>query len=349
MDYDYQYPMVRLRLPFDEADGSTSTADYSLAPKSITLHNVEIDSATAMFGNSLKFGATAGRLQAAHHEGFILGEQDWRIDIWVYPTSNPATVQTLMAKRASASSFDWIQVYYDPGFGIRARVASSAGAWANTTNPRPWVLNSWNHIRVLRRGSNFALGVNGGTGAGSLPANLYTGSAPLTIGANADGSEPFLNGWIDDVRVRIGGNYPVSDISAGSYFVPTEPFDIAPFAGKIVEPLVPRKYLGGETPLPKAIYMPPRRALRNFLIVDGTGRISGTVKEKNAPANTPLARRVVLLRDIDAQVIAETISDPLTGAYEFTRLREGLKYTVLAFDHKHNYRAVVADNLEPTL
>lgn len=348
MDYDYQYQMVRLRLPFDEADGATTTTDYSPVPKTVSLVNCEID-AGGVFGNAVKFGATAGRVQVANHADFNLGGSDWRIDLWVYPTANPATVQTLLAKRANASSFDWIHIYYEPGQGVRVRAASSGSAWMNQLSGRPWVLNSWNHIRIIRRGSNFAHGMNGSTGAGSLSGPLYTGSAPLTIGANADGSEPFLNGWIDDVRVRIGGLYAEADLSTGTYFVPNEPFDIAPFAGKPVVNDVVRKYIGGETPLPKVIVHRPLRSLRNFNILDGEGRISGTVKEKNSPANTPLARRVVLLRDIDAQVIAETISDPITGAYEFVRLREGLKYTVLAFDHKHNYRAVVADNLEPTL
>lgn len=77
----------------------------------------------------------------------------------------------------------------------------------------------------------------------------------------------------------------------------------------------------------------------------GAGRIFGTVKEKNTPANTPLRRRVVLIDERSHLAIRETWSDSETGYYEFRGVREGVPYTVLSYDHLHNYRAVAADNL----
>lgn len=74
------------------------------------------------------------------------------------------------------------------------------------------------------------------------------------------------------------------------------------------------------------------------------GRIVGTVKEKNTPVNTPLARRVRLYRDRDGMLIAETFSTA-AGDYEFLYLEENEAYTAIAYDHMHNHRAVAADNL----
>lgn len=81
----------------------------------------------------------------------------------------------------------------------------------------------------------------------------------------------------------------------------------------------------------------------------GRGRITGTVKEKNTPANTPLMRRVVLLSMPGSRAIRETWSDPVTGVYEFTDVAMDRVYTVVSYDHTGIYRGVVADNLTPEL
>lgn len=81
----------------------------------------------------------------------------------------------------------------------------------------------------------------------------------------------------------------------------------------------------------------------------GQGRITGTVKEKNTPANTPLKRRVVLLSMPGSRAIRETWSDPVTGVYEFTDVAMDRVYTVVSYDHTGIYRGVVADNLQPEL
>lgn len=80
----------------------------------------------------------------------------------------------------------------------------------------------------------------------------------------------------------------------------------------------------------------------------GKGRIVGTVKVKATP-NRAVRRRVWLLRERDAQVIRETWSDPVTGEYRFEYIDQTQRYTVLTYDYEHNFRSVVADNLQPEL
>lgn len=79
----------------------------------------------------------------------------------------------------------------------------------------------------------------------------------------------------------------------------------------------------------------------------GLGVIAGTVEAKGTPANTPLRRRVVLIDERSRSAIRETWSDAATGAYEFRSIKQGVPYTVLAYDHAHNYRAFAGDNLLP--
>lgn len=347
MDYDRAYNTVVLRLPFDETAGSTTTDDKSLVPKTVTLVNVVTD--VGLFGNAAKFDASGtGRISVTSHAALDLSTQDFTIDLSVYPTSS-ATRQTLLSKRASSAAAMWLHLYYDPtGSTIRCETSADGSAFTNAFTLGNWTLNAWNRIRISRTGTTIQRWLNGvHIGSATSPASIAFDTSPLVIGATAsDQLHPLVSALVDEVRIKVGARaYPFS----GAYTPLEEPFDIASFAGKSGLTDVIQIYQGGETPEVKRVFMPAMRAYRNYIEIDGSLRIVGTVKEKNTPVNTPLARRVVLLRDIDAQVIRSTISDPVTGAYEFLNLREGLRYTVLAFDNLHNYRAVVADNLEPIL
>lgn len=79
----------------------------------------------------------------------------------------------------------------------------------------------------------------------------------------------------------------------------------------------------------------------------GIGRVRGTVKRKDTPANAPLKRRVRLVRERDGLVVREAWSDAATGEYDFKYIDELQTWTVIAYDHEHNFRAVIADNLTP--
>lgn len=79
----------------------------------------------------------------------------------------------------------------------------------------------------------------------------------------------------------------------------------------------------------------------------GVGRVHGTVKLKGEPTNTPLRRKVWLLRQRDGVKIRETWSDAATGEYEFNYIDELQLWTVVSFDHTQDKRAVIADGLVP--
>lgn len=85
------------------------------------------------------------------------------------------------------------------------------------------------------------------------------------------------------------------------------------------------------------------------LYFGGRGVIAGTVKEKHTPTNTPVYRRVRLIRDRDGRFVQEVWSDPITGAYSFSDLDPVETYTALSYDHTGNFRAVAADKLTPTV
>ena len=77
----------------------------------------------------------------------------------------------------------------------------------------------------------------------------------------------------------------------------------------------------------------------------GRHRITGTVKEKGVAVDLPVSRRVLLLDERANFVVRETWSDAATGAYSFEYINPDIRYLVIAYDHKQNFRAAVADNL----
>ena len=86
---------------------------------------------------------------------------------------------------------------------------------------------------------------------------------------------------------------------------------------------------------------------RKDIHFSGHGFIAGTVKEKGQP-DQPLVRRVQLISENTRVLVAETWSDP-TGAYRFDLIDLSQRYTVVSYDHKQMYRAVIADNLRPEM
>lgn len=97
---------------------------------------------------------------------------------------------------------------------------------------------------------------------------------------------------------------------------------------------------------------PETGAIRDMItgvLGQGIGRVRGTVKRKDQPANVPLKRRVRLVRERDGLVLREAWSDAVTGEYDFQYIDELQTWTVIAYDHEHNFRSVIADNLTPEM
>lgn len=90
--------------------------------------------------------------------------------------------------------------------------------------------------------------------------------------------------------------------------------------------------------------IPPGRKDVHF---GGNGQITGTVKEKGSP-DRPLVRQVFLYSENTRVLVAETWSDA-SGNYRFDHLDPAQRYTVISYDYKHQYRAVIADNIRPEI
>ena len=187
-----------------------------------------------------------------------------------------------------------------------------------------------------------ALRLGSGSGAGVFPTDLLL---QWSDDANAWSTLAVAN------SIAYPGSYAMTAASTGSGD-PT-------FGNNRILPSTPNPWTGFRQtfPLPAQwsgsvpINGAASSHLREYAFFDayhgGLGIIYGTVKEKNTPANTPLRRKVWLMDERSGLVIRETWSDAATGAYEFRSIKQGTPYTVLAYDHAHNYRAFAGDNLLP--
>lgn len=203
-------------------------------------------------------------------------------------------------------------------------------------------------VAVRLNGSSVALSHINGTLIPDSGSGNY-GQYPLYIGARA-GTSLFFTGRIYGLVIRgIASTAPeFSRVENWLLSKLDKCFDLNPSAQVRTVAVKPERLL-------PAVDLPPTTAhghLREFPFFDvfngGIGLITGTVKEKSLPANVPLARKVWLMDEASGMVIRETWSDATTGNYEFRGVKQGVKYTVLAYDYTHTYRAVVADNLETT-
>ena len=214
------------------------------------------------------------------------------------------------------------QVGSGPAWGIpkfMALVVSPAGPrlyinddWAGAAFARSWVADSVGGIGYYADGNEYNLGTN----ERFFAAGLWTGVASL---ADVRALEAAC-------RAALAGP-PVGAHAAdlGRWHSPNSKLWSQPGSH-------PRLYQG------------VARAHRNIYF-GGSGRITGTVKEKGQP-DQPLVRQVLLYNENTHTLVASTWSQA-DGTYRFERIDPPQRYAVISTDYRQMYRAVIADNLRP--
>ena len=201
--------------------------DNSSTPNTITAYGTTSISVTQPFtlpspytgyGAGL-FNGTTDYLTVPNNASLNMGASDFTYECWLYPTSIPNTYQTFIEKRTSGSYAGVLLAIKSNG-KYSILVADSTPSWGivddTTINV---VLNTWQHIAVVRSGNTFSVYLNGlrliNT---SMTFTVYDQTVVQGIGAgDSSGGQPYF-GYISDVRIVKG-----TAVYTSNFTPPTSP------------------------------------------------------------------------------------------------------------------------------
>ncbi|MFT7722228.1 MAG: LamG domain-containing protein [Roseateles sp.] len=322
---------------------------------------MSVDPPRSLFGApSLRFDGGAW-FTLPLNEGHVLNVGDFTIDGWAQ-FDGPAPGHPHGVFLGKGASFN--QSYYigvnGAGYLCFWWSRTGSGGAVSVIGSTSAVGVGFFHFEVARAGSTISLFLNGVLEASATVDGFHEGpGAPLEIGRlGVVGYEYYWRGNLREVRVTKGvarhtESFAVPTAPPADNLAGDEHYGSTTLLAHLDSTLThqtasaitgPCAVLAlGARPLGFRSHDAPVNLGDRFC--GGRGVVVGTVKEKSSPANVPLHRKVWLLRERDGIVIREAWSDAATGSYAFTSVDERERYTVIAFDHEHNYRAVIADNL----
>lgn len=308
-------------------------------------------------------GVTGNYLELADEETLRFGAGDWTLEMWVKPTALPALSSggSLISKRNPNGGLagQWTLAFLTQNSLVPSLVDWTSGTTSTTsTFGAALAINTWSHIALSRNGANIRGYINGVQQLSITTTRNYDGTGfSLAIGRNTLSGASYFQGLIDDLRITRG---------VGRYAAAFTPPDELPIGALDPEWANVIMLMNGDLaqPVARAAFQPARQvafaptwpvggksvsiSMLRRLNLGGRGRISGTVKTKGTP-DFPTFARVRLMRDRDGLCVAEQWSNATSGVYQFDGFDENERYTVVAYDHTRNFRAVIADNLTPDL
>ena len=347
---DPSYANVSLLLHCDGANGSTTFADNSPDPSSITaVGGAAIGTANAKYGTGALF-ANGGRLTVPNADKLNLSIGDWTIELWFWLNS-PGNQVRLIDKEIGNGLYPWAINYGQVTSGkIDFRSFNTGGSLLpDLVGTTTVAAQQWNHVAACRAGDTYRLFLNGVQEAIATRSDaLRVSTDPVNIGNNGTNSA-YGGLLIDEVRITKG----VASYTA-NFTPPAGPFLNSAggsggtvFGSPILRTAPVRASIAASAPVPP--HSTPLAAplqLARDTEFGGPGTIYGTAKTKGTP-NVPTKARVVLLHQRSKLPVRETWSDPVTGYFAFTGIDTSQQFLTLAEDAAGNFRPVAANRLTP--
>lgn len=204
---DPHYNNVSLLLHMDGTNGSTTFADTSPSPKTVTaVGNAQISTAQSKLGGaSGLFDGTGDYLTIPNSAAFDFGAGDFTIETYVRLGSITGGHHIISKYQTSAfGPFAIFQNAAEIGF-----YASSNGtSWnllSDLTFGTGLTVGVWYHLAVTRNGNVWRTFMNGNLiSSATVAGTLVSNTELVQIGRGTNGSPTEFNGNIDDLRVTKG-------------------------------------------------------------------------------------------------------------------------------------------------
>ena len=211
---DAEFDNVVLLLDGDGTSGSTTFTDKSNASHTITTNgNTQVDTAVKKFGTgSIEFDGTGDYLSISDSEYFNMGSGDFTAECWAYFNSLSTTEPFIMGQWSgdlNAGTLNWA-IMLSTNTGYVRFITSSNGNGvlfdlSTSTTSFSLSTSTWYHIAAVRNGSSFKIFVDGVERASTTNTSaLYNATNAFTIGAESDGQQQAMNGYLDDLRITKG-------------------------------------------------------------------------------------------------------------------------------------------------
>jgi len=209
---------------------SNRFVDNSSSPKTLTVNGSNSIVAFSPFkplaydpqvhGGSAYFDGTGDWLTASDHPSFAYGTDAFTIETWIYPTGAGAVRRFYHQLNTSANQVSLLQLSNNKAL---AYISLSSVVVCNIESTSTLQFNAWNHVVLVRNGSNFALFLNGNReGTATSSSSTPDATSVLYIGTS-DAAENYL-GYMSSMRAVKGT--AVYDPTQTSLTVPTGPLPL---------------------------------------------------------------------------------------------------------------------------
>jgi len=211
---DANFDSVVLLLDGDGTSGSTTFTDKSSSPHTITVNgNTQVDTAVKKFGTgSIEFDGTGDYLSISDSEDFNMGSGDFTAECWAYFDSLSTAEPFIMGQwsgNVGGTTLNWA-IMLSTNTGYVRFITSSNGSsvlfdLSTSTTSFSLSTSTWYHIAAVRNGNSFKIFVDGVERASTTNSSaLYNATNAFTIGAESDGQQQAMNGYLDDIRITKG-------------------------------------------------------------------------------------------------------------------------------------------------
>ena len=198
---DPYYSDVSLLLHGNGTNGSTTFADNSPTPKTLTVYgNAQISTTQSKFGGASMYFDGTGDYASVTHSDFNTASTDWTVEGWVW--LNAIAYGAIFSTITLATGNGIFLGVSNVGKGMVSVTNGSTGpGWI--TGTVTLATSTWYHLAAVRSGSTITLYVNG-VADGTVAATTIDRSIATIGRIYTDSAVNYLNGYLDDVRFTRG-------------------------------------------------------------------------------------------------------------------------------------------------